>query len=55
MFFSGHPYADPSGLSALVILEYVQKDGMIYSRGSIFAVGLGQAGLDCASSERCFR
>jgi hypothetical protein len=48
MFFSRCPYADTS-------VKYVEKDGTINSRGSIFAVGLGQAGLDCASSGRCFR
>jgi len=40
MFFFQHSYADTSGLSALVILEYVQKDGTIYGCGSIFAVSL---------------
>ena len=40
MFFSEHPYADTSGLSALVILKYVEKEGTIYGRGSTFAVSL---------------
>ena len=40
MLFSQHSYADTSGLSALVILEYVEKEGTIYGRGSIFAVTL---------------
>ena len=54
MFFSQHPYADTSGLSALVILEYVQKEGTIYGRGSIFAVNLDQARRKfCDSAEEC--